>query len=70
MASFGANSLHCQAACVRIKRNEELTTISEKAIFNSDLTFFKIIGNSQVKLFTKEGQKHQEINLFNTKENK
>ena len=66
----GKNTDIIASGNVRIKRNEELTTISEKAIFNSDLTFFKIIGNSQDKLITKEGQKHQEINLFNTKENK
>ncbi len=66
----GKNTDITASGNVRIKRNDELATISKKAVFNSDLTFFKIIGDSQTMIFTKEGQKQEELNLFNTKENK
>ena len=66
----GKNSDIIATGNVRIKRNKELATISEKAVFNSDLTFFKIIGNSKTMLFAKDGEKQEELNLFKTKENK
>lgn len=66
----GKNSDIIATGNVRIKRNKELATISEKAVFNSDLTFFKIIGNSKTMLFAKDGEKQEELNLFKTKESK
>lgn len=63
----GKNSDIIATGNVRIKRNKELATISEKAVFNSDLTFFKIIGNSKTMLFSKDGEKQEELNLFSTK---
>ena len=63
----GKNSDIIATGNVRIKRNKELATISEKAVFNSDLTFFKIIGNSKTMLFAKDGEKQEELNLFSTK---
>ena len=66
----GKNSDIIATGNVRIKRNKELATISEKAVFNSDLTFFKIIGNSKTMLFAKDGEKQEELNLFQTKESK
>lgn len=66
----GKNSDIIATGNVRIKRNKELATTSEKAIFNSDLTFFKIIGNSKTMLFAKDGEKQEELNLFQTKESK
>ena len=52
---------------VRIKRNEDFATVSKKAVFNSDLTFFKIIGDSQVQIYAKEGTKQEKLDLFSTK---
>ena len=66
----GKNSDIIATGNVRIKRNKELATISEKAVFNSDLTFFKIIGNSKTMLFAKDGEKQKDLNLFQTKESK
>ena len=66
----GKNSDIIATGNVRIKRNKELATTSEKAVFNSDLTFFKIIGNSKTMLFAKDGEKQEELNLFQTKESK
>ena len=66
----GKNSEIIATGNVRIKRNKELATVSEKAVFNSDLTFFKIIGNSKTMLFAKDGEKQEELNLFKTKESK
>ncbi len=66
----GKNSDIIATGNVRIKRNKELATTSEKAVFNSDLTFFKIIGNSKTMLFAKDGEKQEELNLFKTKESK
>ena len=63
----GKNSDIIATGNVRIKRNKELATISEKAVFNSDLTFFKIIGNSKTMLFSKDGEKQEELILFSTK---
>lgn len=54
---------------VRIRRNEDIATLSQKAVFNSDFTFFKIIGESQVQIFSAKGNKQKELNLFNTKGN-
>lgn len=36
---------------VKISRNDEFQTLSDKAVFNSDFTFFKIIGKSKVNIF-------------------
>ena len=36
---------------VEISRNDEFQTLSDKAVFNSDFTFFKIIGKSKVNIF-------------------
>ncbi len=36
---------------VQINRNDELITKSDKAVFNADLTYFKIIGNSETRLY-------------------
>ncbi len=66
----GKNSDIIATGNVRIKRNKELATTSEKAVFNSDLTFFKIIGNSKTMLFAKDGEKQKDLNLFQTKESK
>ena len=63
----GKNSDIIATGNVRIKRNEDLATVSEKAIFNSDLTFFKIIGNSKTMIFSKDGEKQEKLNLFSTK---
>lgn len=63
----GKNSDIIATGNVRIKRNEDLATVSEKAVFNSDLTFFKIIGNSKTMIFSKDGEKQEKLNLFSTK---
>lgn len=42
---------------VRINRNNELVTYSEKAIFNSSMTYFRIEGKSKVKIYDKNKQK-------------
>ena len=52
---------------VRIKRNDELTTLSEKAVFAPDFTSFKIIGKSQVQIFSDKAQ--TEENFINIKGN-
>ena len=36
---------------VHVLRKDELTTISDKAIFNNDFTKFKILGNTKTHLF-------------------
>ncbi len=38
---------------VVINRNNELVTSSEKAIFNSELTYFKIVGKSKTNIYEK-----------------
>ena len=52
---------------VRITRNEDFATISKKAVFNSDLTAFKIIGDSQVQIFATQGKQQKKMDLFGTK---
>lgn len=52
---------------VRITRNEDFATISKKAIFNSNLTAFKIIGDSQVQIFATQGKRQKKMDLFGTK---
>ncbi len=41
---------------VQINRNNELITRSDKAVFNADLTYFKIIGNSETRLYEKANE--------------
>lgn len=41
---------------VQINRNNELITKSDKAVFNVDLTYFKITGNSQTRLYEEENK--------------
>lgn len=63
----GKNTNILASGNVRITRNKDFATTSKEAEFNSDLTFFKIIGDSQVQIFTPEGSKQKDMNLFNTK---
>lgn len=49
---------------VQITRDKDFATTSKNAEFNSDLTFFKIIGDSQVQIFAPEGSKQKDINLL------
>lgn len=39
---------------VQINRNNELITKSDKAVFNADLTYFKIMGNSETRLYEED----------------
>ena len=41
---------------VIINRNDELVTNSEKAVFNSELTYFKIMGKSSTKIYDKSSE--------------
>lgn len=54
---------------VRIRKDKDFLTYSEKAVFNSDLTSFKIIGKSKVEIFQKEGTTQEKHDLFNIKGN-
>lgn len=42
---------------VQINRNNELLTQSNKAVFNSELTYFKIEGKSQSQIYKEKGDK-------------
>ena len=41
---------------VIINRNNELVTNSDKAVFNSELTYFKIMGKSNTKIYDKSSE--------------
>ena len=64
----GKNTDIVASGNVRIAKDEDFSTVSEKAVFTSDFTFFKIIGKTQVRVFAKEGKEQEKVDLFNTKE--
>lgn len=50
---------------VRILGNKDFSTVSEKAVFNSDLTIFKIIGNAKTNIYNAgEESKSENTSLF------
>lgn len=63
----GKNTDIFAAGNVQITRDEDFATTSNEAVFNSDLTFFKIIGDSEVLIFAPEGKKREDFNLLDAK---
>jgi len=55
---------------VRINRNNELITHSEKATFNSELTYFRIDGKSKVKIYDNKPQLNKKEGLLKPSEGK